>query len=205
VVLCDAHGATLKKDDGKGPTLAQVKSGARLILNTSLAPPEYTKLAQSIEMTPSASADEADLERTIHDIGIKVYDYHQVDEYLWRLALRQKSPSEWVWKGLRSKDADAVHALTERTHSTSGTVASQQYGRKVPLAAMQTVADVLAKVGPDTKPMFLVSDYETLRPDPFLAVTTLRLLDAGKIWIIAVWDEPGFGVTVDKSNFVAEK
>ena len=40
--------------------------------------------------------------------------------------------------------------------------------------------------------MLIVSDYETVKPDPFLAVTTPALLAAGKIWIVAVWDEPNF-------------
>lgn len=79
--------------------------------------------------------------------------------------------------------------LRYQQSDTIGIVDPVQYAGELPIRAMERMASILADM-PDA--VFLVSDYETKRPDPFLAVTTRRLLAAGKLWVIERWDEPGF-------------
>ena len=60
----------------------------------------------------------------------------------------------------------------------------------MPERVLVEVRDLLAEV-PDL--VLLVSDYEVLRPDPFLAVTTRALLESGQLWVVDRWDEPDWG------------
>lgn len=180
----------LRKDDGKGPTLQQVKLSAKVLTPASLAPAEYLDLAKHIGLDPSASTDEAEILEAIQHGGFHVFDFDKVDGYLWRQGLREKSPSKWVWKSMRRNDWEGlVRDAERRTAIASGTLSTDQYARALPMRIMKDVKAIL-DCFPDVK--FLVSDYEVIRPDPFLAVTTPRLFAAGKIWIIDCWDEPGF-------------
>jgi hypothetical protein len=185
------NGREIRKDDGKGPTLQDVKLSAKLIKSGMLAPAEYLELAKHIGLDPSASTDEAELLEAIQHGGFHVYDFDKVDGYLWRQALKEKSPSDWVWKTLRKTDWESM--VAENGHLTaptaSGVLSVNQYANTLPLRIMKDVAAIL-DCFPDAK--FLVSDYEVKRPDPFLAVTTPRLFAAGKVWIIDCWDGPGF-------------
>jgi hypothetical protein len=155
---------------------------------------DYHAVAKSIGLSPSASTDEADVLEAIEHSQLHVYDFDKVDGYLYRRALREKSPSRWVWKPMRKSDVKA-NAAGVKTGEDGvqidrvGYVSATQYSRVLPMRVMENVKSVLDCL-PDA--VFLVSDYEVIRPDPFLAVTTPRLLEAGKIWIIDCWDEPGF-------------
>lgn len=187
---CWPAGGDSRKDDGKGPTLQQVKLSAKVLTPASLAPAEYLDLAKHIGLDPSASTDEAEILEAIQHGGFHVFDFDKVDGYLWRQALREKSPSKWVWKSMRRTDWEGlVRDADQRTATAAGTLSTDQYARALPMRIMKDVQAIL-DCFPDAK--FLVSDYEVIRPDPFLAVTTPRLFAAGKIWIIDCWDEPGF-------------
>ncbi len=127
----------------------------------------------------------------IHEADLTVYDFHQVDEYLWRQASRMKSNTRWVWKPLREKDSHLMVDIGLRGQTESaGYLLSDLYARRVPMKVLADMKAIMEKM-PDA--VFLVSDFEVIKPDPFLAVTTQKLLQAGKLWIIDQWDEPGFG------------
>ena len=178
-----------RKDDGKGPTLQQVKDSRVSIQSKDLAPVGYAKLAKSLGV--KESADEADMLKLIHEHGLHVYDWAKVDDYLYRKALRQKSYTRWVWEPLRESDVKTIEASTGMI-SHVGYIYPKQYAQKVPARVLENVSCMLADM---KEAVFLISDYEVIKPDPFLAITTPELLRAGKIWVIDRWDEPGF---VDK-------
>jgi hypothetical protein len=75
-----------------------------------------------------------------------------------------------------------------------GFISPNEYAQSVPYRVLGEMK-VLMEAVPEA--LFLISDYEAIKPDPFLAVTTEKLLGAGKIWIVSQWDEPGFGVAED--------
>lgn len=179
-----------------GPLLSleQVKLTARAVPSAALAPAAYMKLAMRIKLE-SAGIDEARVLDALHQLDMKTYDYDRVDEYLYRQALKQGTQVRWVWKPMRDSDMESI-----KTSSSFGVVTQgfgmlfyKLYGKAIPARVLNTAETILAKV-PDA--LFLVSDYEVLRPDPFLAVTTKKLIDENKLWIIDVWAEPGFGEQV---------
>ena len=188
--LASAFGTPVesRKDDGKGPTLAQVRFSARRLAGKQLPPLHYATLARSLGIEPSA--DEAEMLLVLDKLGVKVYDFDKVDNYLYRQCLRKGIRYRWVWKPVNDKFLDFVRqshqAWSERPKV--GLIADSVYQNVIPIQALETMKNVLANM-PDAK--FMVSDAAIV--DPFLAVTSEHLLAAGKIWIIAQWDEPGFG------------
>lgn len=176
--------------DKPGPTLVQVKATAKIITARDSAPAGYIELARAMGVRPSA--EEADLMVALRDLGYPVYDFEKVDEYLYRQALKQGTNVRWVWKAanLSAEKRLSEEGGTWRDRPGVGLVFNGMYKHRVPMATMTKMRDLAAKV-PDA--VFLISDYEVILPDPFLAVTTMDLLSANKIWIIDQWDEPGFG------------
>lgn len=184
--------AETRKAVGPMPTLRQVKLTARTIPVASLAASAYLKMAMKIGLD-SAATDEARVLDAIHQIDLVTYDYGKVDEYLYRQALRQGTSVRWVWKPMRGADKDVTDKSSgENAWSIApgfGMLYPKLYAKAIPARVLETVASVMAKL-PDA--VFLVSDYEVVKPDPFLAVTTKKLLDENKMWIIDVLAEPGF-------------
>jgi hypothetical protein len=178
-----------RKDDGRGPTLVQVKSSAHKIPALEIATPTWLKLAKQINLD-SAAVDEANLAKTISEHEWSVYDYAKVDDYLYRQALRMGTNTRWVWKPVREADMKLTSgANTWSVRPAMGFVYPKVYGRAIPERIMDKIACVLQDM-PDA--LFLVSDFEVVKPDPFLAVTTAKLLGEDKIYIVAQWNEPGF-------------
>ncbi len=190
--------AETRKNDNKGPTILQVRSAAKLLDKATLAPISYTNLARSIGVT--IPAEEADILQVIYDQELKVYDYDKVDNYLYRKALTQGTQVRWVWKPIRDKDIKALQSTSGRTNV--GIIYNAVYTNKIPMRILQEAKEILDKI-PDA--ILLVSDYEVIRPDPFLAITTEKLLNAGKLWIIDQWDEPAFDDSSDKIVAVVSK
>ena len=176
-----------RRDDGAGPTLAQVRLSAHGLSGRQLPPLRYVTLARSLGIEPSA--DEAEMLTVLNSLGIKVYDFDKVDNYLYRQCLRKGSRYRWVWKPVNGKFLTFVkeshQAWVERPKV--GLIADNLYPNTVPIQALEVMESVLTRM-PDAK--FMVTDAAIV--DPFLAVTSEHLLQAGKIWIIAQWDEPGF-------------
>jgi hypothetical protein len=168
-------------------TLAQVRASAVAIPKARLAPAAYLTLAKSIGLE-SAGTDEARMLDCLDKLSLKPYDVDKVDAYLTHKAEAQRENIYWLWKPLRKSDEEAVGLTVNRV---SVPLSPKRYGQAVPAHALETVAMVLREL-PDA--VFLVSDYEAVKPDPFLAVTTARLLQEGRVWIVDVWQEPGFGV-----------
>ncbi len=179
-----------RKPDGRGPTIAQIRNAAHRITPRELAPVSYATLAKELGM--EASTDEAQVLQVISDAGLPVYDFAKVDGYLYRQALKQGADMRWVWRPARDKDAKAIIASGQswRSSATLGLVSTATYRQSVPYRVLSEMK-LLAEAIPGA--LFLISDFEALKPDPFLAVTTDSLLSAGKIWIVSQWDEPGFG------------
>lgn len=167
-------------------TLAQVRASAVPIQKAKLAPAAYLTLAKSIGLE-SAGTDEARMLDCLDKLILKPYDADKVDAYLSHKAEAQGANMMWLWKPLRELDEKAVALGWSRTLDLS----PKRYGQAVPAHALTVVAEVLREM-PDA--VFLVSDYEAVKPDPFLAVTTARLLQEGRVWIIEQWNEPNFGV-----------
>src|SRR5579872_4422793 len=178
-----------RKDDGKGPTLAMVKKAAHRLDDSQMAPALYASMARSVGAY--LQAEEAEMLDAIHQADLTTFDYEKVDNYLYRQALKQGTSIRWVWKPVKESDVETL--TKDNTWSIRpgvGLVYPKTYGQKIPLRALAEMKAVLDKI-PDA--IFVVSDYEVVKPDPFLAVTTQKLLAAGKIWIVDCWDEPSFG------------
>jgi hypothetical protein len=193
--------AETRKDDGHGPTLIQVRDSARRLNRNELAPAQYIVLAKSVGVEP----EEAELLQAIHDADLTIYDFSKVDNYLYRQALKQKADMHWVWKPVR--DADLARIVENGTVNwqsiaNMGVVFAKLYSQQVPMHVLAEMKVILETV-PDA--MFMISDYEVVKPDPFLAVTTKKLLGADKIWIIDQWDEPGFGSDAEPERVLARR
>ena len=185
-----------RKDDGHGPTLAMVHKAAHAVDSSRMAPLQYVSMARSIGAV--VQADEAELLAAIHEANLETYDFTMVDNYLYRQALKQGAEMRWVWKPVAEKDVEPLtKANTWRVEPNVGIVFPKTYSQKIPFRALVEMGLVLDKM-PDA--IFLVSDYEVVKPDPFLAVTTLKLLVANKVWIVDQWDEPTFGSDVTLTN-----
>jgi len=181
--------------DDKGPTLTEVEYSASKLQPAQLVPASYIDLAKQIHLD-SPPLDEAQILQTIYDHHFRVYDFGKVDNYLYRQALKQGARVRWVWKPMRTADLKVLQAQT--APSTEGIVLAQLYEQKIPGRVLEDVKCVLNEI-PDA--VMLISDYAVVHPDPFLAITTPKLLAQGKLWIVDRWDEPGFqdkGTTVGK-------
>ncbi len=168
-------------------TLTQVRATAKKVSESSLAPASYIKTAKALKVN-SAAIEEANMLQELHDHALKVYDYDKVDTFLYNTALKMGSNTRWVWKPLRDADMkESSNAWSIRPQM--GFIYLKQYSRAVPERVLNLVANLLECI-PDA--IFYVSDFEVVKPDPFLAITTKKLLEEDKIYIIAQWDEPSF-------------
>lgn len=183
-----------RKAIGPIPTLKQIKLSARAVPAAQLAPAAYLQLAMKIHLD-SPAVDEARMLDNLNKLELKIYDYAKVDEYLYRQALRQGTNVRWVWKPMRDIDFSSAQNAFYRSNVEPGFgfLFPLVYAKAIPARVLETAASVLEKM-PDA--IFLVSDYEVIRPDPFLAVTTKKLINQNKLWIIDVWAEPGFSDVV---------
>lgn len=168
----------------------------------------YKDTAKLVHLKSSIYDDQGAMAQCLHDQALHVYSFAAVDVYLHNKA--QNSPmSVWVWKPLRDSDHEMVQGMVGKRHlaannldweadpanildtHANGIVVQSQYDQPIPQRVLREVK-ILPEVCKDMDIKFLVSDYVTSRPDPFLAITTTELLREGKLWIIDVWDEPGF-------------
>lgn len=182
-----------RKRNPHPPTIQMVKDSGQPLAEAVLAPADYVSLADSIGLSPSTSSDEARITAAIAKLGLHVYTFKLVDQYLYDKAVEHGKSDRWVWKPMRKRDVEAFSkcecAQDSEAVDDTGVLDNVQYAREIPISVLANVKNVLAEV-PNAS--FLISDYTNVKPDPFLAVTTPRLLVDGKIWVIQVWDEPGF-------------
>lgn len=178
-------------------TIAQVRASRVPVAKSSLAPAAYLKLAKDIGLE-SASTDEAKLAQVLADRDIKPYDFDRVDAYLYKKAeaASDKTTSyRWVWKAMRPKDQHMIVVYGDAAAGANafyegmGLVRSDLYKHAIPARVLETVACILDDF---PEAVLLISDYEVVRPDPFLAITTPKMLSAHRIFIVDSWDEPTF-------------
>jgi hypothetical protein len=131
---------------------------------------EYLALSESVGVDSPVVSNEL-LKRCLKQEKIFVYNTEHVEKYL-----RSKFTSTrqmLVWKPLRKKDAGG----------------RQIYNHPIPGYALQRAERVLQSFDRPNDLVFEVSDYEEVKPDPFLSV---RLRDSDNRFVIAFWDEPNF-------------
>lgn len=173
---------------GPGISISQVKSSAKRLTADLLAPATYVKLASSIGLHSSAT-DEARVLDAIEDLGLTVFDWNKVNNFLTHQAFQQGSKTRWVWTGMREADVEVMRKSNQNGQVIDqvGFMLPSQYDKRIPERVLARVAEILEKV-PDA--VLLCSDFAVLKPDPFLAITTARLMEQHKIYVIFQWDEP---------------
>lgn len=170
-------------------SLREVKSTAHKISLSQIPTASYMKTAKAINLK-SPAIDEAKLAQIIVGHGFSIYEYAKVDNYLYHEALKQGTNMRWVWKPMRDSDSKASASEAWQTFDGMGRIsAGSVYAKAIPERVLERAECLLAEL-PDA--IFFVSDYEVQRPDPFLAVSTPRMLQAHRIFIVDQWDEPGF-------------
>lgn len=178
---------------GPGPTLKLLKDTSKRLSAKDSAPDGYIQLARLVgARVPAAEAAMVD---AIRELGLPLYDWDKVDQFLARKARQQGANTRWVWKPISDVGVKQVSELswTERDRAGVGFVFPKIYGNKIPMPTLAIARAVIEKI-PET--LVLISDYEVINPDPFMAVTTPELLANGKLYIVDVWDEPSFGVAI---------
>jgi hypothetical protein len=171
-------------------TLVDVRAAAKPISPDKLVPAAYLKLAKSIGLD-SAATDEARMLDAIHNLELNVYDAGAVENYLVGQARKLSTAQHGVeiaWEPMRPKDSNLISGIARRT-AGSMRILNTSYPHAIPERVITNAARLL-ECEPDV--MFLISNYEAVKPDPFMAVTTPRLLETGKVFIVDQWDEPGF-------------
>jgi hypothetical protein len=157
---------------------------------------EYEQMAKEIRFMP-AKLIEAKIFQILRQNEIKVFDYDQVYLYLKDKALRENPNKRWIWRPLREQDRlpfEFEHPKSSRVDDWGwhGYYRPKQsefrpYDKPVPLRVLKEVKLIGDQVPTAT---FFVSDYATVRPDPFIMVTQLDVA----IIVFDVWDEPDFGI-----------
>jgi hypothetical protein len=135
---------------------------ARVTAKLGIASPAFTKL---------------ETEHVLSELGIEVFDWEEVREFLDKAFPTRWSDSGatrtggWEWKPLQ-----AVHA----------TARFEAYPKAIPLPILLLVERVADRL---PEAVFFVSDEKSPQDflDPFL-----MMRHGGNVWVIACWDEPGF-------------
>jgi hypothetical protein len=145
---------------------------------------EYTKVALDLGMETDAAILNLRLEKFLKEENIHVYDEHQVIPFL-----DQKLGNDWVWRGLRMKDARELGGwFIESTKNNRKVYFGEEdevYRGAVPLPVLLT-AKKIQDAFPDV--YFYVSDPKEGDGDPFLMVTGQKI---GQ-YIVERWNEPNF-------------
>lgn len=131
---------------------------------------EYLALSESVGVDSPIVADEL-LKRCLKQQRVFVYNTAHVEKYLKSMFTNNRQ--RLVWSALRSKDKDG----------------RSQYKHAVPGHALQKAEKVLETFDRPDDLCFEVSDYEDVKPDPFLSV---RIKNSDTRFVIAYWDEPNF-------------
>jgi hypothetical protein len=142
---------------------------------------EYEKLAEKLgattwEMTKVKNRREVEeFKKFLHNLKIITYPLEDVKRFMDNEA--KKVNKRWDWQPLRDCDrSDSMYAPF-------------QYQKPVPFSALQKVEKIVENYHSPQNLNFYVSDYEEIRPDPFLAVQIY-----GEYIVIDHWDEPTFRI-----------
>lgn len=138
---------------------------------------EYLALSESVGVDSPIVADEL-LKRCLKAERIFVYNTEHVEKYL--KSMFTKSNQQLVWKALRKKDVDDMRRPLG---------IDPLYNRAIPGHALAKADKLIQAFDRPDDLCFEVSDYEDVRPDPFLSV---RIKNSDSRFVIAYWDEPNF-------------
>lgn len=133
---------------------------------------EYLALSESIGVDSPIVADEL-LKRCLKQQRIFVYPTAHVEKYL--RSIFDNNRQRLVWRGLRGKDAKGL--------------GQGVYNHAIPGHALLKAEKVIKTFDRPDDLCFEVSDYEAVKPDPFLSV---RIQGSQTRFVIAYWDEPNF-------------
>lgn len=133
---------------------------------------EYLALSESVGVDSPIVADEL-LKRCLKQQKVFVYNTAHVEKYLKSMFTNNRQ--RLVWSPLRQKDQNEYE--------------NKQYDHAVPGHALQKAEKVLETFDRPNDLCFEVSDYEDVKPDPFLSV---RIKNSDTRFVIAYWDEPNF-------------
>jgi hypothetical protein len=152
---------------------------------------DYLEACLKVGCNPSA-LQELQFKNFLFDNEIPLYDYNQVGEYLHYFA--RNRGLDVCWRAIRGEDGPSYKSLSHTSRSWdsinqgSFSVAPSStipvYDKLIPLRVLKTIA-LIQESYPKSK--FYVSDIASF-PDPFAAVN----IGTGKLYVFAVWDEPGF-------------
>lgn len=162
----------------------------------------YLQRAAVIDYKPDATAVMFEkLKIVIAQNNILVYDSKVVAEWMAKMVAKERQNVVWVWKSLTepltklgkvkpfSNRLRYQHEQWQSSRGQLGTIERKKRYTKVIPDAVLTTAEVILKNFEKTDPVFLlVSDYEVVQPDPFLAVA----VPGYPFLIVDFWDEPGF-------------
>lgn len=139
---------------------------------------EYAKVSKRVGYE-SVDLLRVEFESFLKEENILVYNYADVSTFLVAeiRKLREETGRQYYtlsWVPLREYDRDRDNAYEPLP-----------YTKTIPLPALLLVDKIYDRFGSSVK--FKVSDYEAVKPDPFLMVVIGNVS-----YVIAHWDEPGF-------------
>lgn len=191
-------GIAIQAREREGPQTATAvldrPTGAPWTLPPVMPDDEYLRVAAKLKLRTPAVI-KARLERFLAMRGWPVFDYPKVWAYLKSLAKKESAQryggQNWndVPPSMRPSVEPCWKPLRLGDRKEGGEFSSLVYPHAVPLHALLKVEELEDEFGAGAL-QFVVSDYEAVKPDPFLMVTAAGLPN----YVIAVWDEPGFGV-----------
>lgn len=148
---------------------------------------DYAALVAELGIN-SAAVDLEAFKALVPQLGLRIYDRAEVQEYLhclYKIPVGDLTPAvTWGWRPLRAIDQNLVSALVQFNGKVQRAVAL--YSKPIPYPVLLTVKAV-RDACPSAR--FFVSDEmqgERI-PDPFLLVQI-----AGEEFVIERWDEPAF-------------
>jgi len=147
----------------------------------------YDNLAAEIGYEPPT--------RVVHELrvflankGLPVYDTNEVWAYMDAVA--RKEGCGWDWFPLRAEDNRGHHS--QSLGRFNGDLRISLYTKEVPIRVLRLIADIPEELR--QKFGFYVTDYRALTPDPFLMAIPKGSREHEHVTVLAVWDEPSFGV-----------
>lgn len=159
-----------------------VKNGKVLELN------HYTALAEEIGYKPSTTVA-WELRNFLAENDMPTYALDEVWDYMNRIARREGK--RWHWYPIREKDSRSF-TLEFGEDTRVGWLRPQLYKKELPIHILRLISKIPVELR--DKLEFYVSDYEVINPDPFLMAIPKHSEAITMITVLAVWDEPGFGL-----------
>lgn len=167
------------------------------ISDTTIVPLDtYSQLARELDYNPPTMLVQ-ELRNFMAANSLPIYDTDQVEAYMASLA--KKADKDWHWYPLR--DMDRSREITVRSTFKIGRVfngSTSLYSKEVPIHVLRLISRIPKHLRDEFG--FFVTDYSVPNPDPFLMAVPFGRPNRELITVIAVWDEPGFGVEEEQND-----